>query len=339
MANNERVSQLIELYATDLQSNDIFLVTDMSVRESKKLELGQLMLFIENSGSFLAYNSLHADTASYILGSYVDGPVNLSLVSSQSISSSWADNCLSSSKAQSSSYADFAKTVGAITTIADSASFLIYSATNGTASHAMLSETANVAVVANSLYWVPGSQNGTDSWAMSSSFNNSSSYASSSTISNTASYVQSSSYASTASYASNVVNVYQPVKAWGQITWSAANSALPVLGVSYNIASIQWLQTIPLDGGGGPGSAGYWDLYGVTFTTPLANTNYMCHGQMVGTFTQPYGISVPLSPVMMMPYETRSVSAFTMSINTGTGINRTIAFGGHTTAVFEIFGL
>lgn len=334
---NERVSQLLEIYAGDLALNDLFLVTDMSQHESKKLELTQLMAYIEASGSFTAVTAVTALTAAFVLGSNVSGPVT---------SASYADYALI---ADSSSYALSAKSASrAVTTwYAETASYFLGGVVSTTsASHADRADWADNTGNASFLYY-SGTPNGTSSWAMSGSatrYANSSSYAQSASVSisssraTTASFSEqagSSSYTEQAGSASYVTTNASPVKAWACVTWSVADAAQPVIYQSHNIANITWWKTIDL--GAPPGSAGYWDLYYVDFVTPLPHINYTCHGMMVGTLGY-YGIGVGVSPVMAMPYESRSINGFTMSINTGTGINRTIAFGGFTTANFQILG-
>jgi hypothetical protein len=197
-SNNEKVSDLLELYATDIQSNDILLSTDMSVRESKKLEIGQLLLFIESSGSFFAYDSTHAGTASYILASGISGIVSAASNASQSISSSWANTAVSSSYSATSSLAILA--LASLNNNAITASFLQYSAIpNGTASYSITSLNANAATTAYSLYY-NGQPNGTASWAVSASNVVSTSYSVASSNSNTASFAFSSI---TSAFASN----------------------------------------------------------------------------------------------------------------------------------------
>jgi hypothetical protein len=207
---NEKVSDLLELYATDIQSNDILLATDMSVRESKKIEIGQLLLFIESSGSFFAYDSTHAGTASYILASGVNGVVAGAANASQSVSSSWANSAGSSSYALTASLAILA--LASLNTNAITASFLQYTATpNGTASYAILAANANTATTAYNLFY-NGQPNGTASWAVSASNVISTSYSISSSNSVTSSFAPlsiSSSFAFNSTSASVAVQSNQ----------------------------------------------------------------------------------------------------------------------------------
>lgn len=192
---NERVSQLVDLLASDIQPDDVFLVTDMSQRESKKLEVGQLLLFIENSGSFFAYHSTISDTASYVLASNIVGTVATSLNASQSVSSSWADNAGSSSYASLANTASYSNFCVTSTTNAQTASFLQYTGTpNGTASFAINSQFSATATTALSLFY-NGNPNGTASYAISAS-----STLLANNATNAASSV-SSSFTTTASYA------------------------------------------------------------------------------------------------------------------------------------------
>ena len=203
MPNNEKVSSLLELFATDVESRDIFLVTDMSQRESKKLEVGQLLLFIENSGSFLAYDSFHAATASYILASGIDGVVAVAANASHSISSSWTSFGVSSSYANTSSFAFFASS--SANNNADTASFLKYTGTpNGTASYSMNSLAADSSTTAYNLFY-NGLPNGTASLAISASNVISSSYSVTASNSNTSSFSLLASSAVSSLSASNSI--------------------------------------------------------------------------------------------------------------------------------------
>jgi hypothetical protein len=196
---NEKVSNLLELYATDIQTNDILLATDMSVRESKQLEIGQLLLFIESSGSFFAYAAAQANTASYVSANNVDGIVAAATNASQSISSSWANYAGSSSYAATSSLASYA--LSSANTNANTASFLQYTGTpNGTSSYSVTASSANAAATAYNLFY-NGQPNGTSSWAVNASNAISSSYSITSSNSNTASFAILASSAITSSYA------------------------------------------------------------------------------------------------------------------------------------------
>jgi hypothetical protein len=184
---NEKVSQMTVLTAAEVASDDIFLVGDVSANESKKITSDQLLTFIESSGSFIAVSAGIANTASYILGSNVDGAVD---------SASFASFVLSSSHALRANFAStasfFSASVGSVFT---TASFLLYTApsSNGTASYALTSGTSLTSTTAANLSYT-GAPNGTASYAMSSSFTVTASYA------RTASYSVTSSFATTASF-------------------------------------------------------------------------------------------------------------------------------------------
>ena len=201
MANNEKVSDLLVLYASDLQPNDILLATDMSARESKQLEVGQLLLFIESSGSFFAFDSAHANTASYISASNIDGIVAITANASHSISSSWSYQSLSSSHALNSNSASYS--LLCVVTDSDTASFLNYTGTsNGTASNAVTSSYSIESLDAlNLLYF--GANNGTASYAISASSANASLYSVTTTNADTSSISISSSYSDASLYSNS----------------------------------------------------------------------------------------------------------------------------------------
>ncbi len=193
---NERVSQLQDLFASDVQPNDLFLVTDVSQRESKRMEVSQLLLFIESSGSFFAYHSNIADTASYVKSSNIDGIIAESTLSTQSLSASSAVTSISSSYALNSSTASYSSFCVTTQDIANSASYLIYSGTpNGTSSYSMLSNVANVSNLSTNLFY-NGNPNGTASFAMTASTTINATSASH------ANHTDISSLATTASYSS-----------------------------------------------------------------------------------------------------------------------------------------
>jgi len=347
---NEKVSQMTSLAAAEVAADDLLLITDISAKESKKITTSDFLTYIEATGSFNAYHATLADSASHMMGSGVVGLVG---------SSSYSLNSNSSSYSLKSSLADIALnaltssltfTCVTHTTTADTASFLDYTGIlNGTSSYSLTSGLSNFSNTSSTLLYIPGISRNTASYALLSLNSVSSSYSLTSSYSTTSSFSVnsvSSSYALSADTASSLSGFSNPIKAWACLTWSVANAAYPLIYSNYNISSVTWIKTIPLDGGGGPGSAGYWDLYGVVFTNPLPSTNYiMAGGQMVGTYStsalNPYAISVGIAPVMIWTQERRDTRTFTMSINTGTGIQRTIAFNGNgcTQATFQILGL
>jgi hypothetical protein len=199
---NERVSQLTAIVASEMSPDDLFLVTDTSARESKRLSAEQLLLFVEASGSFDVLHATNADTASYVLGSNVHGLVTSASHALYSDSGSYA---LQANRSLTASYADN------VTPQSDSASFLRYTgAANGTASYALISNLTQNARTSSFLIYVPGQNNGTASYTILAESVTSASYglkSSSSLVSaaaataTSASYALSSSYAYSASYA------------------------------------------------------------------------------------------------------------------------------------------
>ena len=295
MANNERVSQLIGLSASDLQTEDILLITDMSQKESKKLELGQMLLFIESSGSFIAYTSLQADTASYISVNNIDGIVPVALVASQSISASFATRAMSSSYATNTSTSSYSAFCNISITNSDTASYLKYSGNpNGTASYALNALASDVSTNSQFLIYT-GGNNGTSSYAINA---RSSSYAV------TSSYAVISSYAESASY---LIGDYNPIKAWAQVTFSttgASANEFPELYMNFNISDIRFLNDFT--------ATDKWTQFGVNFINPLPSINYT----LIGIGYQPYGSDEPAGIILHPIYSNRTVLGFTMSIST-----------------------
>lgn len=353
--NNERVSQLVELFATDIQTDDILLATDTSQKESKKVEVGQLLLYFEKSGSYLSYNSVQAQTASYVSGGSIDGAANIAIIASSSVSASYASRSFSSSYAKTASWASFAETTLATSTNADTASFLKYTGIpNGTASYANSSFISYLSTSASYLLFVPGVINGSASYAQTSSVSLSSSFSSqsisasyapftqvyqescswasssiSSSYSDTSSTCVSSSFAQRSETSSYFDGFSEPVKAWAMVTWSVGKST-PFIVNNYNLSSITWLNRVTSFAG-----TTYWDQFGVSFQSPLQNANYI----LIGNGDKPYGISFPVS-MMIHPTASKSTSGFTMSIASAASSDFYTTYSGAYAIVnFQILGL
>jgi len=191
---NERVSQLQDLLASATEPNDLLLVTDVSQKESKRMEIGQLLDYIQSSGSFFAYHATTADTAAYVKSTNVDGIVAEATLSTQSLSSSVSDYAISSSYSLHSDTASYTIFSSVNVANADTASFLQYSgAPNGTASYAILSNASNVATVASNLLY-SGVPNGTSSYSISASAVINCSHSTTASYSNVTSMAVTSSY-------------------------------------------------------------------------------------------------------------------------------------------------
>ena len=223
---NKRVTQLVELTSNEVIPEDLFLIIDVNANESKKIRVSELGVWLQSSGSFYAIRALLADTASYILGSNVDGLVaSASYALSSSVSSfaqlsSQSLNAISASYSLTSSFA-----LNSNSSASNTASYLIYQGfPNGTSSYALNALTSTAASTSSFLLYF-GGNNGTSSYAITtqnvqhtiladtaSYFNNSSTssavatasyafFAQVSDPSNTASYLIFSPNNGTASYA------------------------------------------------------------------------------------------------------------------------------------------
>ncbi len=310
---NERVSQLNELLAAELQTNDLFLITDMSLKESKKMELSQLILFLQNSASFNAVHAIYSDSASYVPGSGVDGIVRSA---SYAVWADTASYALNAGHVISASYADKSH-------LSDSASWAPATSIPTTASYALRSGYADIAGVAYFLFY-NGQPNGTASWAISSSHaltsdnvnradtasyllyqgfdNGTSSYALNST---------SASAAITASYSLNFPTPVNYVKAFAQVTWSNG-VALPQVTTQYNIASFTYLNKFT--NAGQPSAyvaPSTWSQFAVVFSIPLANATYV----VMGDGYQPYALQERAGIIVHPIHSNRTIYGFTMSIN------------------------
>ncbi len=173
-SENKRVSQLVELTAGEVEFDDMLLIIDATARESKRISALSLSEWLNGSASIYAYNAITADTASYIIGTNIDGLVNsssnavsssnslFSLVSSQSFnsisssysqtasfalngvnntnnSSSWASSSISASYSKNAFSSNYSVTT----------SYLIFSPNNGTSSYSINSQYTNHTVTAD----------------------------------------------------------------------------------------------------------------------------------------------------------------------------------------------
>jgi hypothetical protein len=210
--NNERVSQLVQLLASEIQTNDVFLVTDISQHESKQLQVGQLLQYIESSGSFNAFHATLADTASFVEAINIAGIVAEASLSTQSLSASNASFAISASFASDALTASYSNFCVTSTNFANTSSYLTYSGfPNGTASYAINSGLSATATTALNLFY-NGTANGTASFAITASNAIIAARAITSSLAITASYASlaqvavsavasiSSSYATTSSF-------------------------------------------------------------------------------------------------------------------------------------------
>jgi hypothetical protein len=109
---NKRVSQLVELTSAEVSSNDLFLIIDTSAGESKKIQVDQLSAYLNESGSIIAIHADVADVANFVLGSNVSGTVLSASYSIKSTNSDLSQNSVSSSYANTASYAMNGGSVG-----------------------------------------------------------------------------------------------------------------------------------------------------------------------------------------------------------------------------------
>ena len=320
---NERVSQLIELSANELQTNDLFLITDMSLKESKKLELSSLITFLQYSASWNAVHAIYSDSASYVPALGVDGTVRSASNAIWAINSGHsiiADSCVSASWADRSGHAD-------------SASWAPPPVIGVTSSYALRAGLSDYAGTAYFLYY-NGQPNGTASWAISSSFALNTGHVNQADTSSyllyqgfpngTASYAlnaMSASFANTAAYALYSVSM---VKAFAQITWSAG-VALPQITVQSNIGSFTYLNKFT--NAGQPSAyvaPSTWSQFSVVFATPLSNANYM----VMGDGYQPYALQERAGIVVHPIWANKTIYGFTMSINSPNTSDFYVAVGG-----------
>jgi hypothetical protein len=222
---NKRVSELIQITAAELTPQDLVLVSDLLPSpESKKLTLADLSTYLLSggnlSGSFFGTASW-AQTASYSLNTPIQVSASYALTAGDAltaISSAFASNAGNSDTSTSASYASIAgialtasfgvANFASNSIYTDTASYLLYvpGTINGTASYALVSLSAITASYALT------SAGGGSGITPGGSYDISASYASASlssltadtsVLSDTASYLNSPLFDGTASYALN----------------------------------------------------------------------------------------------------------------------------------------
>ena len=257
---NQRVSQLANLLEGDIQSNDVFLVTDISVLESKQLEVGQLLSYFENNGIFIASNAALASTASYIQAKNIDGLEIANVVASQSISSSYSSYSNLSSQSLNSFTSSYSTWCLENSINSATASYLYYDGIhqNGTSSysqHSLLSDTSTQAI---NLFYDGINPNGTASYSLTAAQTPYAVYATNagqsvqstnstlattalfSNSSTSASWATTSVYSMSASWATNSINSLSAsyIGPGGSINTvvanaNTANNALTAISSSY----------------------------------------------------------------------------------------------------------
>ena len=184
---NKRITELAPITDSDLSQVDLLILADISAHESKKLE-------IQDLGSFLLANN------GFLSGSF-SGTASWSI---HSVSSSWAPIQTSASYASTSSWA-YKSISASYASMSLSSSYALSSSHTITASYVLtasyaetyLSSVSDYAKSASFLIFTPGLtvNNGTASFAISSSRANSGSYSISSSYAGTSSYATSASWA------------------------------------------------------------------------------------------------------------------------------------------------
>ena len=232
---SEKVSQMQSLPASSVEAGDLLLITDVSAKESKKITAADFLTYIESTGSF-GQHSILADTASYILGTDVDGIVKSSSYSLNSDTSSYSFKSILADTASNASTASMTLMCVTHTITADTASFLNYSGFfNGTSSYSLLSNLSNFSNTASVLTYIPGVSKNTASYAISAS---TSILSVSSSHSDTSSYSISSSFSNTSSYSNYSANSFHALSSSVADTASYINpTSLPPQNTTYTVAT------------------------------------------------------------------------------------------------------
>ncbi len=197
---NKRLSELNELAAVDIQSDDLFLTTDISSLESKKLRGLSIKDYVLGFGHITASitNAFLANTASYIDPNSVGliKSSSFSITSSFSSTGNWAKN------SDTASYITANHISGSVpsSSYSNTASYVLYQYGNGRIENAQTASYVNQSATASYLYLIPGTSNGTASFAVSASY-----FSGTPVSSATASYLRYQGFPNgTASYALDV---------------------------------------------------------------------------------------------------------------------------------------
>lgn len=288
--SNKRVSQLVEMTSGEVQSNDLFLIIDTSGKESKRIQASQLAFYLAASGSLNAIHATNADTASYVLASNIIGNVDTasySIKSGTSITSSFSLNSLSASYALTASFA-----LNSNVTASNSASYLIFSLTNGTASFAISSSLAQTANNAKNLVYT-GAPNGTASYAITTGTVNFANNAGTASYLNgtvasvaTASFAQNAAVANEALFADQAAFlIFSPNNGTASYAISAGGFTNHIIDYGIFLSNTQSLVISQLD------TVDVLSSNATLSPTPI---------EAMGTLVIPYTSSVPLNETVYL---------------------------------------
>jgi hypothetical protein len=166
LIGNKKVSQLLQLGPGEVAPDDLLLIIDTSQRESKNIYASDFAAWLNASGSVYAVHAILADTASYVSGNSVFGPVASAAFALVATSASWANNSYHATYADSASISQTASFALNAQGLSITSSYLLYQGfPNGTSSFALNVEAANTANTAAFLLYY-GGNNGTASYAI-----------------------------------------------------------------------------------------------------------------------------------------------------------------------------
>lgn len=300
---NKRVSELAPITTAELSSADLFLVSDVSAQESKRLTLSDLNSYILTggnlTGSFFgtaswAQNALTASFANVQTASYAL-TASFALnggTGGSATSASWASQSLSASYARTASFVSVANAATASfatsSLFASSASFVIYTGgNNGTIANAINATTATTATTASFATTARSS-----SFATTASYSISSSFATASNFSTTASIAL---FALTASL--GITTNVQTSASWASQSLSAshadiAGEAVTAITASYvlpNLALQQYGVFLAIT------QSNYKSQLDAVDIDPFFDTPATTSVEVAGTMVAPYTSSIALN--------------------------------------------
>lgn len=165
--SNKRISELNELSAADIVSDDLFVVTDFSVLESKKIRASSIKNYTLDWGRITGSitHAQRADTASYL-----DGAFDLNVKSaSYALSASYSRTGYWVNYSDTASYIQAKNVDGAVpsSSVSLTASYVLYRYNNGTIENAKTASYCKNAKSASYVNYTPGVDNGTITFAIS----------------------------------------------------------------------------------------------------------------------------------------------------------------------------
>jgi hypothetical protein len=280
---NKRLSDLTPILTSELASDDLLLVADISTKQSKKITTANLANYILSTGSYTSsvFNSINSETASYYSGTSLT-TTNIFATSTTSSAGTFQNiyvtntivgdltgNADTATNADTASYVDASNINGTVvSTTSISSSFASSSISSS------ISLTSNTSISSSHLIYINGVNNGrvtnadTASIATTALSSLTATLATTSTSSISSSYAVSSSYSTISNKVIGYYNSYGPYNQLGSFITQTSTLAMSTDtgGGIYNVVKIN-----PM-----PGESGVLTNISVCgdITLPISNSVY-----------------------------------------------------------------